>query len=84
MTGEASNEKPARRITDYDVAKLIKQGHEELTADPAASQMAERIDRRAELAEDREHRRRSESSAVAGWLVGVLFLLAFVASFVVR
>ncbi|NGN65819.1 hypothetical protein G5C51_18200 [Streptomyces sp. A7024] len=81
--GEEPNLNPGRKITDYELAQLRKRGLEELAADPdpAAAELAERIERQESVAEDREHRRRSENTAIAGWMLGMVLLLAFVISF---
>lgn len=79
MTDDADlNPPPPRRITDRDLARLMRQGVEEAARDPAASELYERIRQRQNMEEDRDHRERSDRSAVLGMLVGLLLLAVFI------
>lgn len=65
---------PPRKITNRDLARLMKRGTEELANDPTAAKIYERIQYRENLEEDRDHRERSDRSAVIGFLVGLAIL----------
>ncbi|MBQ0825752.1 hypothetical protein [Streptomyces tagetis] len=67
-----------RRVSDRDVARLVRRGEAELAGDPAAAELRRRVRDRENAELDRDHRARSDSSAVAGFLVGLVFLVVFV------
>ncbi|MFB7353370.1 hypothetical protein [Streptomyces gardneri] len=69
---------PSRKITDRDLARLVKQGMDELADDPAAAEIHERIQQMADLGEDRSHRERSERSAAIGFLFGLAILVILI------
>lgn len=69
---------PSKKITDWDLARLLKRGVDELAEDPAAREVHERIRDRQNLEEDRDHRERSDRSSAIGFLVGFTMLAIFV------
>ncbi|MFF8611000.1 hypothetical protein ACF06X_34410 [Streptomyces sp. NPDC015346] len=69
---------PSRKITDEDLARLLRRGLDELADDPNASEIHERIQDRENLEEDRDHRARSDRSAAIGFLVGLAILAALI------
>ncbi len=73
-----SRRQKGRRVSDRDVARLVRRGEAELAGDPAAAELRRRIRDRENAELDRDHRARSDSAAVAGFLAGLLFLAAFV------
>ncbi|MFD3513038.1 hypothetical protein [Streptomyces sp. NPDC058657] len=79
MMAEGSDAGGARRVTDRDLARLVRQGREELAGDPRATELHERISDRENLEEDRDHRARSSSAAMMGFLAGLALLIILVA-----
>lgn len=75
---DASGSDPAKKITDYDLARLVRQGVDDLADDPDAAEIRERIRNRENLEEDRDHRARSDSSAVIGFTVGMAILIVLI------
>ncbi|MFE0726065.1 MULTISPECIES: hypothetical protein [Streptomyces] len=75
---DASGSDPAKKITDYDLARLVRQGVDDLADDPDATEIRERIRNRENLEEDRDHRARSDSSAVIGFTVGMAILIGLI------
>lgn len=75
--------KALRKITNLDLARLMKRGADELANDPTAADIYERIQDRENLEEDRDHRERSDHAASIGFLVGVLILVILIAVSVV-
>ncbi|MFE3070488.1 hypothetical protein [Streptomyces sp. NPDC059247] len=69
----------SRKVTDRDLARLMKRGIDELADDPAAVEIHERIRRRDDLEQDRSHRDRSERSAAIGFLAGLAILVLLIA-----
>ncbi|MHC5257869.1 hypothetical protein ACYSUO_08290 [Streptomyces sp. UC4497] len=65
----------SRNLTDRDLARLMKRGTDELADDPTAAEIRERIQDRENLEQDRDHRERSDRSAVIGFLSGVAILV---------
>lgn len=80
---EGSAPDPSRKITDRDLARLVRRGIEEAADDPSATEMYRRIQQRESLNEDREHRKRSDKSAVFGVLAGLALLVIFIVGLVV-
>ncbi|MFC8823644.1 hypothetical protein [Streptomyces rochei] len=78
VMADASGSDPAKKITDYDLARLVRQGVDDLAADPDATEIRERIWNRENLEEDRDHRARSDSSAVIGFTVGMAILIVLI------
>ncbi|MEU7378370.1 hypothetical protein [Streptomyces albidoflavus] len=72
----------SRKVTDRDLAQLIKRGLDDMANDPAAAELLERMERRANIDEDREHRERSEKVAMAGSFLGLALLIAVIVSIV--
>ncbi|WP_405681860.1 hypothetical protein [Streptomyces sp. NBC_00057] len=70
---------PSRKVTDQDLARLMKRGMDELAEDPAATEIYARIQHGQDLREDRAHRERSERSAAIGFLVGLAILAILIA-----
>ncbi|NJP75203.1 MULTISPECIES: hypothetical protein [Streptomyces] len=81
MAGDTNPDR--RKITDSDLARLLKQGLEDLANDPNASQLHERVQQRQNVEEDREHRERSNKSAAFGFLIGVALLVIFIVASIV-
>ncbi|MER6445440.1 hypothetical protein [Streptomyces venezuelae] len=73
-----STPNPPKKITDRDIARLVKRGKDELANDPTAAKIYEQIQDRENLEEDRDHRNRSDSSAMLGFLVGMAILIVIV------
>ncbi|MGW7410778.1 hypothetical protein ACWGI9_45240 [Streptomyces sp. NPDC054833] len=77
VVNEGHDSTPPRKISDWDLAKLVRRGMKELAEDPAASEVHRRITDRQEELEDRRHRELSDKSAILGCFVGLAFLIAF-------
>lgn len=75
---DTPNSGSGKRLTDRDLARLMKQGMDELEHDPSAAEIRERIQDRQNVEEDRDHRARSDSSAVIGFIVGLLLLIGLI------
>lgn len=82
MADDSGPDRP-RRITDRDLARLMRRGTDELADDPAATEVYERIRTREEMEEDRTHRQRSERSAAIGFVAGLALLAALFLYFLV-
>ncbi|MER5632643.1 hypothetical protein [Streptomyces nitrosporeus] len=74
---------PKARVSDRDIARLVRIAREELAEDPSAAEIHERITDREEAFEDRRYRAHSEKGAVLGWLVGVTLLAVVAISIII-
>ncbi|WP_329307010.1 hypothetical protein OG322_26170 [Streptomyces sp. NBC_01260] len=74
---------PKGRLSDRDLARLVRIAREELAEDPSAAEIHERIADREEAFEDRRYRAHSEKGAVLGWIVGVALLMVVAISIII-
>lgn len=69
---------PSQKITDRELVRLVMRGVQEMSSDPTVAELYKRIQLREEMEEDREHRGRSNKSAILGIWVGLTLLLIFI------
>ncbi|MFJ8092288.1 hypothetical protein [Streptomyces griseofuscus] len=69
---------PSWKPTDRDLARLMRRAEREVADDPTATELHERLRQRENMESDREHRARSDHSAILGARVGLVLLLVFV------
>lgn len=73
---------PKGRISDHDLARLMRRAREELADDPSAAEIHDRITDREEALEDRRYRAHSEKGAMLGWLIGLALMAVVMISII--